>query len=74
MILQTEGWRGLYKGVAPSLAKAAPSAAVTFVAYDLAVGCLTPLFVAGARQEKEEEEEEKKKKKKRDTIPVRKLA
>ena len=71
MILQTEGWRGLYKGVAPSLAKAAPSAAVTFVAYDLAVGCLTPLFV---RQEKEEEEEKKKKKKKRDTIPVRKLA
>ncbi|KAK7303803.1 hypothetical protein RJT34_14720 [Clitoria ternatea] len=34
-ILQTEGWAGLYKGIVPSTIKAAPAAAVTFVAYEL---------------------------------------
>ncbi|PIA65575.1 hypothetical protein AQUCO_00100816v1 [Aquilegia coerulea] len=33
-ILQAEGWAGLYKGIVPSIIKAAPAAAVTFVAYE----------------------------------------
>ncbi|CDP19540.1 unnamed protein product [Coffea canephora] len=33
-ILQTEGWAGLYKGIVPSIVKAAPAGAVTFVAYE----------------------------------------
>ncbi|CAO2839238.1 unnamed protein product [Amaranthus hypochondriacus] len=33
-ILQTEGWGGLYKGIVPSVVKAAPAGAVTFVAYE----------------------------------------
>ncbi|KAM3707683.1 hypothetical protein ACB094_02G043400 [Castanea mollissima] len=33
-ILQMEGWAGLYKGIVPSTVKAAPAAAVTFVAYE----------------------------------------
>ncbi|KAB1214016.1 Mitochondrial thiamine pyrophosphate carrier [Morella rubra] len=33
-ILQLEGWAGLYKGIVPSTVKAAPVAAVTFVAYE----------------------------------------
>ncbi|XXG84199.1 hypothetical protein AAC387_Pa10g1764 [Persea americana] len=33
-ILQTEGWHGLYKGIVPSIIKAAPAGAVTFVAYE----------------------------------------
>ncbi|XP_077219304.1 mitochondrial thiamine diphosphate carrier 2-like isoform X2 [Tasmannia lanceolata] len=33
-ILQMEGWNGLYKGIVPSIIKAAPAAAVTFVVYE----------------------------------------
>ncbi|KAF9616759.1 hypothetical protein IFM89_032312 [Coptis chinensis] len=33
-ILQAEGWAGLYKGIVPSIIKAAPAGAVTFVAYE----------------------------------------
>ncbi|RWR94143.1 mitochondrial thiamine pyrophosphate carrier [Cinnamomum micranthum f. kanehirae] len=33
-ILQAEGWHGLYKGIVPSIIKAAPAGAVTFVAYE----------------------------------------
>lgn len=33
-ILQNEGWAGLYKGIVPSIIKAAPAGAVTFVAYE----------------------------------------
>lgn len=33
-ILLEEGWAGLYKGIIPSIVKAAPAGAVTFVAYE----------------------------------------
>ncbi|XP_019179823.1 PREDICTED: mitochondrial thiamine pyrophosphate carrier-like isoform X2 [Ipomoea nil] len=33
-ILIQEGWAGLYKGIVPSIVKAAPAGAVTFVAYE----------------------------------------
>ncbi|KAK1438115.1 hypothetical protein QVD17_03918 [Tagetes erecta] len=33
-ITQKEGWAGLYKGIVPSIVKAAPAGAVTFVAYE----------------------------------------
>lgn len=33
-ILLEEGWAGLYKGIVPSIVKAAPAGAVTFVAYE----------------------------------------
>ncbi|RZC81035.1 hypothetical protein C5167_043604 [Papaver somniferum] len=33
-ILVTEGWAGLYKGIIPSVIKAAPAGAVTFAAYE----------------------------------------
>ncbi|KAH6769718.1 Mitochondrial substrate carrier family protein [Perilla frutescens var. hirtella] len=33
-ILHREGWAGLYKGITPSVIKAAPAGAVTFVAYE----------------------------------------
>ncbi|KAD5317158.1 hypothetical protein E3N88_17104 [Mikania micrantha] len=33
-ISQKEGWAGLYKGIVPSIVKAAPAGAVTFVAYE----------------------------------------
>lgn len=33
-IIQKEGWAGLYKGIVPSIVKAAPAGAVTFVAYE----------------------------------------
>ncbi|CAH9120905.1 unnamed protein product [Cuscuta epithymum] len=33
-ILLQEGWAGLYKGIVPSIVKAAPASAVTFVAYE----------------------------------------
>lgn len=33
-IMQQEGWAGLYKGIVPSIVKAAPAGAVTFVAYE----------------------------------------
>ncbi|CAL5227698.1 g10706 [Coccomyxa viridis] len=36
-----EGIRGLYKGSLPSILKAAPSAAVTFTAYEFVLGALT---------------------------------
>lgn len=34
-IVQSEGWAGLYKGIVPSIVKAAPAGAVTFVAYEV---------------------------------------
>lgn len=34
-ILQKEGWAGLYKGIVPSVVKAAPAGAVTFVTYEI---------------------------------------
>ena len=34
-ISRSEGLQGLYKGLLPSVLKAAPSAAVTFLVYDL---------------------------------------
>ncbi|KAG9134399.1 hypothetical protein Leryth_023784 [Lithospermum erythrorhizon] len=33
-IMYNEGWNGLYKGIVPSIIKAAPAGAVTFVAYE----------------------------------------
>ena len=39
-IYRTEGVRGLYKGSTPSILKAAPAAAVTFSAYELALRSL----------------------------------
>lgn len=33
-IARTEGWPGLYKGIVPSIIKAAPAGAVTFVAFE----------------------------------------
>jgi solute carrier family 25 (mitochondrial thiamine pyrophosphate transporter), member 19 len=33
-IIQSEGWAGLYKGIVPSIVKAAPASAVTFVVYE----------------------------------------
>ena len=39
-IYRTEGLRGLYKGSAPSIIKAAPAAAVTFSAYEMALRAL----------------------------------
>ncbi|KAF5175514.1 Mitochondrial thiamine diphosphate carrier [Thalictrum thalictroides] len=33
-ILKAEGWAGLYKGIVPSIIKAAPAGAVTFVAFE----------------------------------------
>lgn len=33
-ILQAEGAAGLYKGIVPSVMKAAPAGAVTFVVYE----------------------------------------
>ncbi|GAA0159570.1 mitochondrial carrier protein [Lithospermum erythrorhizon] len=33
-IMYEEGWHGLYKGIVPSIIKAAPAGAVTFVAYE----------------------------------------
>ena len=41
VIYAREGVRGLYKGAAPSVLKAAPSAAVTFAAYDVLLRALT---------------------------------
>ena len=43
-IYTREGLRGLYKGTAPSVLKAAPSAAVTFAAYDVLLQLLTIHF------------------------------
>lgn len=47
-IWQREGLRGLYKGSLPSILKAAPSAAVTFTAYEFILGALAA-FVAADR-------------------------
>jgi len=41
-ILAAEGVEGLYKGLAPSLLKAAPATAVTFVVYEALVRALLP--------------------------------
>jgi len=40
----SEGLRGLYKGSLPSILKAAPSAAVTFTAYEFVLGALTAFW------------------------------
>ena len=45
-IWQREGLRGLYKGSLPSILKAAPSAAITFTAYEFILGALTALVTA----------------------------
>lgn len=36
-IFKTEGWRGLYKGCLPNYLKVAPSIAVSFVSYEIAL-------------------------------------
>lgn len=43
-ILQAEGWAGLYKGIVPSIVKAAPAGAVTFVAYEFSSEWLESLL------------------------------
>lgn len=40
-VYRSEGLRGLYKGALPSIIKAAPNAAVTFVTYEFFVGYLS---------------------------------
>jgi solute carrier family 25 (mitochondrial thiamine pyrophosphate transporter), member 19 len=47
VIYAREGIAGFYKGALPSILKAAPSAAVTFAAYDFVMG----LLVAGTQRE-----------------------
>ena len=42
-IWQREGVRGLYKGALPSIIKAAPSAAVTFTAYEYILSLLSAM-------------------------------
>lgn len=46
-IYRTEGLRGLYKGSVPSIIKAAPVAAVTFTAYEMALRALLSIEQAG---------------------------
>lgn len=43
-ILNREGWAGLYKGITPSIIKAAPAGAVTFVAYEFTSDWLESLL------------------------------
>ncbi|GAB1744528.1 hypothetical protein NU219Hw_g1933t1 [Hortaea werneckii] len=43
MIVRREGWRGLYRGLAVSLIKAAPASAVTMWSYERALGLLQGL-------------------------------
>ncbi|KAJ9549374.1 hypothetical protein OSB04_021917 [Centaurea solstitialis] len=43
-IMQQEGWAGLYKGIVPSIVKAAPAGAVTFVAYEYTSDWVESLF------------------------------
>ncbi|KAH6816626.1 Mitochondrial substrate carrier family protein [Perilla frutescens var. frutescens] len=43
-ILHREGWAGLYKGITPSVIKAAPAGAVTFVAYEFTSDWLEALM------------------------------
>eukprot|EP00976_Prorocentrum_cordatum_P080834 1184136-Prorocentrum_minimum.AAC.3 len=40
-IARMEGYRGLYKGLAPNLMKAAPSSALTFMFYEKLVSLLS---------------------------------
>ena len=48
-IYNREGFRGLYKGSLPSVLKAAPSAAVTFTAYEFVLGALAVFWAARAQ-------------------------
>ena len=48
-IYRREGVRGLYKGSLPSVLKAAPSAAVTFTAYEFVLGVLSVFWAARAQ-------------------------
>ncbi|KAG6428151.1 hypothetical protein SASPL_112400 [Salvia splendens] len=43
-ILHKEGWAGLYKGITPSIVKAAPAGTVTFVAYEFTSDWLESLL------------------------------
>ncbi|KAK6138769.1 hypothetical protein DH2020_027488 [Rehmannia glutinosa] len=43
-ISHVEGWAGLYKGIVPSIIKAAPAGAVTFVAYEFTSDWLESLL------------------------------
>ncbi|KAL7123829.1 hypothetical protein ABFS83_14G009000 [Erythranthe nasuta] len=42
-ILHTESWAGLYKGIVPSIVKAGPASAVTFVAYEFTFSWLVSI-------------------------------
>ena len=44
-IMEREGWAGLYKGIVPSVIKAAPAGAVTFVAYEFISNWLDSSFL-----------------------------
>lgn len=55
-IYAKEGVPGLFKGVSPSLLKAAPTAAVTFTVYELAVQRLLP-YVAQQQAQRAGREE-----------------
>ncbi|GLT32477.1 hypothetical protein SLA2020_071430 [Shorea laevis] len=50
-ILQSEGWAGLYKGIIPSIVKAAPAGAVTFVAYEAVLDRLHRKFTDSGNTE-----------------------
>ena len=41
-IVANEGWTGLYKGMLPSVLKAAPAAAITFAMYEILIRELEP--------------------------------
>lgn len=56
-IYAKEGVPGLFKGLSPSLLKAAPTAAVTFTVYELAVQCLLPYVAQQQAQQAGREEE-----------------
>ncbi|GIL83842.1 hypothetical protein Vretimale_10862 [Volvox reticuliferus] len=55
-IYRTEGVMGLWKGSVPSIVKAAPSAAITFAAYDAVLSWL--LVVSGEQQLRKQREQE----------------
>ncbi|KAM7467090.1 hypothetical protein LguiB_014652 [Lonicera macranthoides] len=44
-IIEREGWGGLYKGIVPSIIKAAPASAVTFVAHEFISNWLDSSFL-----------------------------